>query len=274
MLPEPLFGFLCQAYQEAAKWCGNPVYLHDARFYFYLKFQTKSPIRLKTNQADLVCYGTNYSYPRPECCERAESASRRAQVRQELITTRSRLEGCRFLTTVVRHPVLHRKALGAVIGFCAVAALGGHYPSPPVSCNHIAYLPLLGPAPLRFQVVRMGVPPKLPPLNPPPESPVPANSTNAPVSELNKPAPFPAKTDEPAKVIDVSSPAPDTSIPDWLRPGSEPAPVAAPINTQSIVGFLKAIPTNGPSAGVIAPFVIPPTPPSAAPSSRAVYESK
>lgn len=171
-----------------------------------------------------------------------------------------------------------------------------------------AYLPVAGPAPLRFEVAK-AAPPRyvFSPLPVAPNPPAPASlalpegATGLAVSpgnQISSDAVLTAGTSNPpgqngdpstvggaappdAVVIEAGSPpvAPGSPTFDPFAPspglGMAPGPYSSPLVTpQMLVPFFRPVGSNGAFAGVIAPLFVPPLPPPSNIRSSATYEVK
>lgn len=144
-----------------------------------------------------------------------------------------------------------------------------------------AYLPAVGPVPIRFQfpapLVAIAFWPPLikrehVALHPDQQL------TNAPVVDVMGPIPLTNSVPEPT-VITASPdipPAPPAPVVPFQMPGvngpAQPPPGA--IDPQTLLNSLLVTPTNDSGARVVMPLFVPPAPPQAFPSSHATYESR
>jgi hypothetical protein len=152
--------------------------------------------------------------------------------------------------------------------------------SPPTKRSQ-AYLPALGPAPVRFQPHSQALPvlpwrPLLQAEKQPPDSVAPVPNTPSIEQSVTEPltnviAPLTITADSPA----APSPAPTVAIPFLSPPLSYLEPASnSPVDLQELLGYLLSPSTNEPGAKVIMPVFVPPPAPMSFPSSHATYESR
>ena len=175
--------------------------------------------------------------------------------------------------------IKHYPCLEAAILLLAVCMLGK---SAGLASGSPGYLPVVGPAPVRFQTPSPVVPVALwPPLIQPEKLVLTAEAqmTNAPAAEAL--GIEPPTNAIPSAVTTAGSPG---AAPPSQATAVIPFPIPAPsqhgqvpdglADLQAQLNYLLSVSTNEPGAKVIMPVFVPPAPPLPYPSSHASYESQ
>ncbi len=188
------------------------------------------------------------------------------------------------LSVLARLPAAPSPPLGLLLGAAlllsqpawgdAVAPTPGaaaHLPRPAGSPK--AYLPVLGPAPLRVSfppaVTRTAQLPPLAMFDPPPlPEPVPPDATTNQLVELGPPAPPPP----PPAPTAYGPPPPEAATSLVFDPALGAAPPEAIVTPQMLVQFFKPVGSNYLGGTWSVPMFVPPSPP-ATKSSTATYQT-